>query len=151
MITFKNYLDEQHLDYPDPYECIRHGHNNLDIHTKRDQINAALLRASKKPFLTAYIGLGRMSQVLAPYSLHVPQCTFLEGEKGSKNFKITQFGDHHGTNKEGEVGTWTNDEHSVYFEYSMNDDGMFDIFCEIIDKNDLTDIQNDQELEGNDD
>ncbi len=148
MITFK-----EHLDYPDPFECIRHGHDNQDIHTKRDQINAALLRASRKPFLTAYIGLGRMSQVLAPYSLHVPQCVFLEGEKGSKHFDITQFGEHHGTNKEGEVGTWTKDSNTLYFEYSMNDDGMYDIFCEIVDKKGLADIQDDveDENEGDDD
>ena len=147
MISFKQYIEE-HLDYPDPFESIRLGKDNRDIETRRDEINSALLRASKKSFLTAYIGLGRMSQVLAPYGMFVPQITFLDGERGHKNFNITQFGDHHGGNKDtGEIGTYTNSGHIVYFEYKMNDDGMFDIFCEIIDKKGLEDIQNDLDNE----
>jgi hypothetical protein len=86
-------------------------------------------------------------KVLAPFSIFPPSMNFLDGDSGHEVFEISQFGDKMGMTNDGTVVVKNADPYFVYFEYAMNDRGSFDIFCEIVTEDELSEIMSDIEDE----
>jgi hypothetical protein len=86
-------------------------------------------------------------KVLAPFSIFPPSMNFLDGDSGHEVFEISQFGDKMGMTNDGTVVVKNADPYFVYFEYAMNDKGSFDIFCEIVTEDELSEIMADIEDE----
>ena len=116
----------------------------------RDNINTLLTGALGLCFLTPYIALEKVRKVLAYYHIFLPKTTFLEGDRGVEVFTVNQFGKLSGMKDSGEVVTKVDSPLSLYFEYKMNDRGMFDIFCEIVTDEELDDLIDNVEDEIND-
>src|SRR4249920_333819 len=124
------------------------GEGIVDIESEsvREDINALLIRATACSSLTPYIAFYQIVKVLGAFHIHLPH-TMLSGERGHKIFDINQFGLKTGMNNDGKVVTADPSEYKLYFEYEMNDRGMFDVYCEIIDGQELDEIQDDIDLE----
>ena len=118
---------------------------NIDDVATRDNINIVLDKVTSDTFLTPYIGLERVSKALAYYHIFLPKMTFLEEERGYKLFKASQFGDKMGMTNDGQVVINDNPDYSVYFEWNKNDDGVYNIFCQIADQNEVSELVSDFE------
>lgn len=116
----------------------------------RDGINTELDNATESSSLTPYIALEKVRKILMPYHIHVPRYLFKDDEHGILTFEARQFGDIYGMKDDGQVYTKDEYPYLLYFEYQKNEIGMYDVFCEIIDRADLADIQKDLEEEGDD-
>ena len=142
----------------------------------RDNINSLLAGMTNGKFVTPYIALERVAKTLANFHIFMPAQTFLEGDSGTAIVPINQYGIKvgmsnastyikkgevgkdftHGPHVEGENNELPNEsdnttKYTVYFEYRMSDCGMFEIFCEVVDEDELDEILTDLEAELNDD
>lgn len=124
----------------------------IDVHDPavRDNINTLLTGALGQCFITPYIALEKVRKVLAYYHIFLPKTTFLEGDRGVEVFDIKQFGELAGMRNNGDVVTRVDGSQNLYFEYKMNDKGMYDIFCEIVTDEELDDLVDNVEDEIND-
>lgn len=124
------------------------GEGTVDVENEsvREGINALLAQATACSSLTPYIALFKITKVLGAFHIYLPQ-TKLSGERGHKVFEINQFGIKTGMTDDGKVVTADPSEYKIYFEYEMNDNGMYDVYCEIIDGQELDEIQDDIDLE----
>lgn len=124
----------------------------VDVHDPavRDNINTLLTGALGQCFITPYIALEKVRKVLAYYHIFLPKTTFLEGDRGVEVFDIKQFGELAGMRNNGDVVTRVDGSQNLYFEYKMNDKGMYDIFCEIVTDEELDDLVDNVEDEIND-
>lgn len=117
----------------------------IDIHDKavRDNINTFLNGALGQSFLTPYIALERVRKVLANFHIHIPGIQFLEGDHNVEVFPVNQFGDVKGMRNTGEVVTRVAQPYYIFFEYKMNDKGLFAIFSQVVDEDDLKELMDD--------
>lgn len=146
MKTFKNFITEE-VDLT-PY--VKSGSMDIDDSSVRDNINTILHGVTGRCFVTPYIAMERVAKVLSNFHIHVPKTTFLENDSGMVSFNISQFGNKFGMQNSGEVVTKNTSPYSLYFEYRMNDKGLFDVFCEIVSQDELDEIMGDLEDELND-
>lgn len=125
------------------------GDPSIDIENPetKARVNALLGQALETSFLTPYMGIERISNVLAKFHIPIPKSTFLEGDHGYKVFEVNQFGSKFGMNDQGEVVQKDGCSCSIYFEYQLNDSGEFDIFAEIVSEEELDEILDDVEDE----
>lgn len=145
MKTFQAFMTEE----TNPFFLTDKGLQDIDIPAVRDNLNVLLNSITNNVYLTPYIALERVSKVLANYHVHLPKYTFSEGKHGYVAFEISQFGGKFGKNNDGETVTNPPTEYFVYFEYQYNDFGSFDIFCEVVDSEELEDLLSDEgEVEG---
>jgi hypothetical protein len=121
-----------------PY--VERGLVGVNVDAVRDNINTFLNGVLGKCFITPYIALERVRKVLANFHIFLPRTTFLEGDRGVEVFDIKQFGEAMGMRNDGTVVTKMSDPYSLYFEYKMNDKGMFDVFAEIVTKDELDEL-----------
>jgi len=121
-----------------PY--VERGLVGVNVDAVRDNINTFLNGSLGKCFITPYVGLERTRKVLANFHIFLPRTTFLEGDRGVEVFDIKQFGEAMGMRNDGTVVTKVSDPYSLYFEYKMNEKGMFDVFAEIVTKDELDDL-----------
>jgi len=121
------------------------GSIGVDDESVRDNINTLLTSMLSCSFVTPYVGLEKAAKVLANFHIHLPRVTYLEGEHGVQVFEVNQFGEMMGMKNDGSVVTKTEVPYKIYFEYLMNDNGRFDIFCEIVDEDDLDELLDDVE------
>ena len=121
-----------------PY--VERGLVGVNVDAVRDNINTFLTGSLSKCFITPYIALEKIRKVLANFHIFLPKTTFLEGDRGVEVFQIKQFGEVMGMRDNGEVVTKIDDPYSLYFEYKMNDRGLFEIFCEIVNQEELDEI-----------
>jgi hypothetical protein len=174
MKSFKQYINEETM----PYASTSRGAIDVSDDASRDGLNSLLTGVTNSKFLTPYIALERVSKVLANFHIFIPKHSFLQGNSGMFIWPINQFGLKFGqTNdgkfmKDGEVlkdsskgdheegedfniidepETDSEDEYSVFFEYQLSDCGMYEVFCEIVDKEELEDLLDDVEEDLNDD
>lgn len=131
-----------------PY--VERGLVGVNVDAVRDNINTFLTGSLSKCFITPYIALEKIRKVLANFHIFLPKTTFLEGDRGVEVFQIKQFGEVMGMRDNGEVVTKIDDPYSLYFEYKMNDRGMFEIFCEIVNQEELDELLDDVEDDMND-
>lgn len=143
MKSFKQFVNEETM----PYAGTSNGVIDVRDSAVRDNINQLLAGTTNGRFLTPYIAFERVCKTLANFHIFPPRTTFFEGDSGAVNFAINQFGFKMGQTVDGRVVTAEEDPHHVYFEYRMNDSGMFEIFCEIVDQSELEEILSDLEDE----
>lgn len=143
MKKFKEYITEEMM----PYAQTEKGFVGIDNGPVRDNINIHLTSVTAKPYATPYHALEIVRKVLAPFNIFIPHTNFLDGDAGHEVFNTNQFGDKYGQTNAGDVVLKTTDPYHVYFEYQMNDKGSFDIFCEIVNDDELEEILNDIEAE----
>lgn len=159
-----------------PFANVRSGGMDIEDSAVRDNINSLLAGMTNGKFVTPYIALERVAKTLANFHIFMPAQTFLEGDSGTAIVPINQYGIKvgmsnastfikkgevgkdftHGPHVEGENNELPNEsdnttKYTVYFEYRMSDCGMFEIFCEVVDEDELDEILTDLEAELNDD
>lgn len=112
---------------------------SIDINSDsvRDSVNTMLAGVTAKAFLTPYIAFERVRKVLAYFHIYAPGTTFLTGDHGVKTFPANQFDNITGMDDKGQVVSKLDSPFSIFFEYARNDEGLFDVFCEIVDAEDL--------------
>ena len=72
---------------------------------------------------------------------------FLEKTSGYDVFPADQFGEKIGMNNDGEVVTASQSTLSIYFEWQLNSDGEYDIFCSIVTEDELNELLDNEEDE----
>jgi hypothetical protein len=146
MKRFKNFISEETM----PYAGTNSGTIDIRDSGARDNINRILSGITHGRFVTPYIAFERVSKALANFLIFPPRQGFLEGDSGEVHFEIKQFGEKMGMNDDGTVITAPELPYYIYFEYRLDDNGMFNIFCEVVDEDDLEEIFDDLEDEMND-
>lgn len=132
-----------------PY--VERGLVGVNVDAVRDNINTFLTGSLSKCYITPYIALEKIRKVLANFHIFLPKTTFLEGDHGVEVFQINQFGELMGMRDNGEVVTKVDNPYSLYFEYKMDDKGLFDVFAEIVTQEELDDLLNNLEDDMDDD
>lgn len=145
MKTFKSFMKEETM----PYANIKSGVMDIADSAVRDQINQLLAGVTAMKFVTPYIALERVAKTLANFHIFLPNQGFLEGDSGAATWPIHQYGAKIGQTNDGEVVTTPSAQFSVFFEYRMSDCGMYMVFCEVVDQDDLDEIMDDLEDELN--
>lgn len=133
-----------------PYANVKSGVMDIADSAVRDQINQLLAGVTNMKFVTPYIALERVAKTLANFHIYLPSQGFLEGDSGAASWPIHQYGAKIGQTNDGEVVTTPSAQFSVFFEYRMSDCGMFMVFCEVVDQDELEEIMDDLEAELND-
>lgn len=146
MKRFKNFISEETM----PYAGTSSGTIDVRDTDARDNINRILSGITHGRFVTPYIAFERVSKALANFLIFPPRQGFLEGDSGEVHFEIKQFGEKMGMNDDGTVISAPALPYYIYFEYRLDDNGMFNIFCEVVDQDDLEEIFDDLEDEMND-
>ena len=147
MKRFTEYLNE---DF-DPAIYNSDGGISIEDPTVVDAINSNLEVATACSCRTPYNSLEEIRKVLAYYKIFLPKSIFLDQTDGNDVFEISQFGEKTGMNNQGEVVTASESSLFVYFEWSVNERGMFDTFACICNQEELDDILADFDSETGDD
>jgi hypothetical protein len=111
----------------------------------RGKINAQLEYITAREFLTPYAGLEAVRKILAYQNIFIPNTVFLDRTSGYDIFDAEQFGEKMGINNDGEVVTASSSPFKIYFEWKLNADGEYDIFCSIVTEDELDEILTDAE------
>ena len=139
----------------DPTVNVEGGSIDIKDEAVLDSINRGLAAATAGCVITPYIALEKVRKVLAYYKIFIPQTNFLEGDEGQEVFAVSQFGLKYGMTNDGEIKDKKSDDLHVYFEWSMNDLGLFDIYCEVVNNEELEELvaayNEDSEDEGKED
>lgn len=147
MKRFNEYLAE---DF-DPAIHNHDGGISIDDPTVVDAINSNLEVTTANVFRTPYNALEDVRKVLEYYKIFLPKAIFLDQNHGNDVFEISQFGEKMGMNDQGEVVTASDSPLFVYFEWSLNDEGMFDVFASVVNEDELNEIMADFDAEVEDD
>ena len=149
MKKFNEFMNEETM----PFAQTSKGFIGVDDAGVRDNINSLLTGATSKSFLTPYSALEKVSKVLANYHIFLPKYTFAEGNSGVTAFEVNQFGEKMGMTNQGIVKTAEDSPYFIYFEYQMNDLGMFEVFSEIVTEDELSELMDEynEEAEEEDD
>lgn len=175
MTSKQNMNEENNIQFATPKGIV-----DINDVVVRENVNTLLARATHGKFVTPYIALERVSKVLANYHIFLGRKSFLPGESGMVVWPVEQFGVKIGFDTKGyfvKMGETEKDmskgphaegeeteshfdaesaerepeeELSVYFEWRQSDCGMYDIFCEVVDEDELDEILADIEAELND-
>lgn len=146
MKSFKEYLSEETM----PQALADKEFVGVESEAVRDNINNLIKGVTAKPFVTPYIALERVRKVLAYFHISLPAHNFMQGDYGYNIFNINQFGSKFGQTNDGDVVVKEDSPYSVYFEYQAGDDGLFDIFCELVTDDELEEILADYDAESED-
>lgn len=147
MKRFTEYLNE---DF-DPAIYNSDGGISIEDPSVVDAINSNLEVATACACRTPYNSLEEIRKVLAYYKIFLPKSIFLDQTDGNDVFEISQFGEKTGMNNQGEVVTANDSSLFVYFEWSVNERGMFDTFACICNQQELDDVLADFDSETGDD
>jgi hypothetical protein len=143
--SFKDFLDEEYQS------TIATGTVDINNPETIVNINSVLLGTLKQEFITPHVALERVRKVLAGFSVHIPGTTELfDEEEGDVVFPILQFGGITGipvsspgpvldNNQEPETNSF------IYFAWEMNDNGAFDIWCQVVDSEELNELLSDDD------
>lgn len=138
---------------------VAHGTVDITDISTMSNINALLGRALNQEFITPYIALEKVRQVLAYFSVHLEGTTKLfSGDEGSFTFAVLQFG---GITGVGESPETDEDEarspfspiaappeaRFIYFTWELNEEGTFDVWAEIVTATELTELITDEDEE----
>lgn len=122
---------------------VYRGRIDIDLEDVRNNINTLIAGVTAKDFVTPYIAFERVRKVLSYYHIHVPGILVLKGSHGVQSFPANQFDNISGMNNQGQFVSKQDSPYSIFFEYRCNDKGMFDVFCEIVDEEDLQQLLSD--------
>lgn len=147
MKRFTEYLNE---DF-DPAIYNSDGAISINDPTVVDALNANLDASTSSSFRTPYNALEEVRKVLAYYKIFLPKSIFLDQNHGNDVFEISQFGEKMGMNNDGEVVAASDSSLFLYFEWSMDEKGMYDVFASIVNSEELEEIMADFDAEVEDD
>ena len=105
-------------------------------------LNACLAEATMSAAITPYVAWSRVQKVLATYHIYIPNPLLL-GSDGNRVIPISQFGNKFGQTNDGDTVVNNVSPFSLYFEWEMDNRGLFKIFAEIVNQDDLEEILND--------
>lgn len=162
-----------------PAQYVAKGLMDVSDPSVRDNINTLLTGVLMSCTLTPYIALEKVRKTLSYFHIHISAVPFMEGDRGFHVFPVNQFGLKYGMKNDGQIVNFstvekdlthgahregenfnsvetpetkvTDEKYHIYFEYKMNDKGLFDIFSEIVTDDELEDLLNDAEDDINDD
>lgn len=143
MKTFNQYVNEETM----PFAQTDSGLIGIEDPAVRDNINTLIDGVTSKGFITPYIGLERISKVLANFHIFLPKYTFADGDEGVTTFEINQFGSKIGMNNDGQMVTKESSTYYLYFEYRADDEGMFGVFSSVVTEDELDELMSDYEDE----
>jgi hypothetical protein len=146
MKSFKQFVKEETM----PYAATRSGVIDIRDSAVRDGLNQQLAGVTSGKFVTPYIAFERVCKALANFHIFPPRTNFFEGDSGAVNFRVDQFGAKFGQTDDGQIVANPEVPFHLYFEYRQSDCGMFMIFCEVVDQDELDEIMDDLEAELND-
>lgn len=144
MKKFREFINEETM----PFAQTEKGFVGVDDAAVRDNINSLIAGVTKSKFITPYIAFERVSKVLANFHIFPPKQQFLDQDHGVVAVEINQFGSKVGMTNAGEVVTSDSSPYYLYFEYENDDEGMFEVFSEIVTSDELDEILSEV---GNDD
>jgi hypothetical protein len=124
---------------------------SVDDENAVDAINANLEASTARAFRTPYIALEEIRKVLSYYKIFLPSSVFLDKNSGYDVFEVSQFGEKMGMNNQGEVVTTSDSSMFIYFEWALDERGMYDIFTSLVNEEDLEEIISDFDAEVEDD
>ena len=145
MKSFKQYIKEETM----PYAVTASGSINISDPAVLDGLNTLIAGVTSGKFVTPYIAFERVQKALANFLIFPPRPTFLEGDSGVYTNPISQFGDKMGQLENGDFVEGDGQNFYLYFEYRQSDCGMFKIFSEVVDQEDLDELVSDLEAELN--
>jgi hypothetical protein len=146
MKSFKQFVKEETM----PYAGTKSGVIDIRDSSVRDGLNQQLAGVTSGKYVTPYIAFERVCKALANFHIFPPRTNYFEGDSGAVNFRIDQFGSKIGMTNDGAVVANPETPYHLYFEYRQSDCGMFMIFCEVVDQDELEEIMDDLEAELND-
>lgn len=109
-------------------------------------LNVGIAEATMSSSITPYVAWARVQKVLALYHVFIPN-TFLEGADGHEVTPINQFGKRFGQTNDGDTVVRDESDLYLYFEWSMTEGGLFKIFAEVVNGEDLDEILTDYDAE----
>ena len=143
MKSFREFINEEMM----PFAQTEKGFVGVDNGPVRDNINLILANVTSSSYATPYHALEVIRKAVVPFHISLPATNFLDGDSGHEVFNIEQFGEKVGMTNSGDVVTKDSSPYYLYFEYSMNGRGSFDIFSEIVNTDELEEILADVEDE----
>jgi hypothetical protein len=143
MKSFREFINEEMM----PFAQTEKGFVGVDNGPVRDNINLILANVTSSSYATPYHALEVIRKAVVPFHISLPATNFLDGDSGHEVFNINQFGEKVGMTNSGDVVTKDSSPYYLYFEYSMNNKGSFDIFSEIVNADELEEILADIEDE----
>ena len=134
-----------------PYAVTASGSISISDPAVLDGLNTLIAGVTSGKFVTPYIAFERVQKALANFLIFPPRPTFLEGDSGVYTNPISQFGDKMGQLENGDFVKGDGQDLHLFFEYRQSDCGMFNVFAEIVNQDELDEILDDLEDELNDD
>ncbi len=135
----------------DPAIYNSDGAISINDETAVDAINANLEASTARSFRTPYIAFEEIRKILSYYKIFLPNSVFLDKNSGYDVFEVSQFGEKMGMNNQGEVVTANDSPLFIYFEWSLDEKGMYDVFTSLVNENELEEIISDFDAEVEDD
>jgi hypothetical protein len=108
----------------------------------RAEINSELAYMTTGTFVTPYNALAGVAMVLAKYNIFVPRMETLNGNEGHKTWPL-QMTKPIGADENGNVNLKAVIPYHLFFEYVLDDGGWYQIFCEIVNNEELEEILTD--------
>jgi hypothetical protein len=139
--SFKSFLNE---DYQ---ASVASGTVDINDQATVTNINSMLLGALKQEFITPYIAIERVRKVLANFAIHLEGTTDMFDEEGDKTFDILQFGGVVGASPDNAAPDFTGKvpDAFIYFAWEMNDNGAYDVWCQLVDSEELEELLSDND------
>lgn len=109
-------------------------------------LNAGLAEVTMTSSITPYVAWSRVQKVLALYHIFIPN-NFLEGSEGNEVVPLNQFGKRYGQTNDGDFVVRDESDLFLYFEWEMNETGLFKVFAEVVNGEDLQEILDDYDSE----
>jgi len=125
-----------------PYDLTHKSLVDIEARGVKNNINQQLDAVTSQPCLSPYIAWVRIAKVLAYYHIFLPRIHFMTGSEGTSVHRINQFGQKFGMKDNGDVVTAPPSEYSLFFRYSSTGNGLFNIFCRVVDDETLHTLEN---------
>ena len=133
-------------DIQENHEFMADGRVDINDPQVLVALNAGLAEATMSASITPYTAWSRVQKVLAIYHIHIPN-PLLRGSDGNQVIPISQFGNKFGQTDDGDTVVNDRSPFSLYFEWEMDSRGLFKIFTEIVNQDDLEEILDDYNSE----
>lgn len=133
-------------DIQENHEFMADGRVDINDPQVLVALNAGLAEATMSASITPYTAWSRVQKVLAIYHIHIPN-PLLRGSDGNQVIPISQFGNKFGQTDDGDTVVNDKSPFSLYFEWEMDSRGLFKIFTEIVNEDDLEEILDDYNSE----
>jgi len=141
IMKFREFLMQEEVSLP-----VAHGTIDITDQATMLNINTLLARALDQEFLTPYIALEKVRQVLARFAVHLEGTTKLfDGDEGSFTFAIMQFGGVVDNTADG--GVDTDKTRFIYFAWELNEEGTFEVFASLVTSEELEELLDDEDEE----